>query len=489
LHFAAQGGMLGGFCKGVRAMAVSLSDKRVLVMGLGRFGGGVGVSRWLASQGARVTVNDAAPAEGLKDSIKALDGFPVEFRLGGHPEEAFVSADLIVVNPAVDRAKSPALQAALAKGVPTTTEMNLFLERCVGLTVGITGSVGKSTTTTLIYEALKAGLGQQGEHPRQDGSRVFLGGNIGRSLLMDLPEVREKDVVVLELSSFMLEETPKIGWSPRVAVVTNIFPNHLDRHGTMAEYTAAKQNILRFQKPDNVAILNADHDLVSRWAHLSKARVVKFTTRGPADKRLQLLIPGEHNQSNAAAALAVFEEVSSRVPGVDRAAAIKAIQEFPGLSHRLQLVHMRKFVSSTGRVRVVRFFNDSKATTPEASMTALQAFAPRTALFIVGGYDKHADLSAFEQLLADRAAGVITIGATGPGILEHLNGLSRDHASLRRNGAEGLNRAMEIAKKWVEELEGVEAVVLSPACASWDQFPNYEVRGETFARLSREMNP
>ena len=139
--------------------------------------------------------------------------------------------------------------------------------------------------------------------------------------------------VVLELSSFMLEETPRISWSPNVAVVTNVYPNHLDRHNTMAEYTAAKHNILKFQGAGDVAILNNDHELVNRWGHFAKGTVVKYSTRGPHGK-MALVIPGEHNQSNAAAAVAVVDAVAARVKGVDRAAAIAAIQAFPGLAHR-----------------------------------------------------------------------------------------------------------------------------------------------------------
>ena len=254
-----------------------LAGKKVLVMGLGRFGGGVGVAKWLVAQGAIVTVNDSATAEELAESIKQLEGLPVTFKLGGHALEDFLGADLVVLNPAVDKQKSEVVREALQRGVPYTTEMNLFVERCRGFTVGVTGSVGKSTTTTLIYEALRAGL-------KGTGAKVFLGGNIGKSLLLDLPEIGEGDVVLLELSSFMLEETPRVQWSPNVAVVTNVFPNHLDRHNTMAEYTAAKQNILKFQGAGDVAILNNDHELVSRWGHFAKGRVVKYSTRGPSGK-------------------------------------------------------------------------------------------------------------------------------------------------------------------------------------------------------------
>ena len=471
----------------------SLAGKKVLVMGLGRFGGGVGVARWLVSQAARVTITDTAPAAELAESVKALEDLPITFKLGGHDVGDFESADLLVINPAVDREKSEFVQAALRKGVPYTTEINLFLQRCQAKTIGITGSVGKSTTTALIYEALKAALGQTGEagvsaHPK--GPAVFLGGNIGHSLLLELPSIATNDLVVLELSSFMLEETPRIRWSPHIAVVTNIFPNHLDRHQTMASYTAAKQNILRFQGADDIAVLNNDHDLVARWAHLAHGRVIKFTTRGPAEKRLKLKMPGEHNQSNAAAALAVLDALGELPAGrMDRTAAIRAMEEFPGLAHRLQWVHTWHPAGGTSGEQV-RFYNDSKATTPDASITALEAFAPGTAIFIVGGYDKHLDLSTFETGLAERAAGVIGIGQTGRDIIAHVKQAAASPERKNRQPpiyAGTLSEAVRLARQWAAESRGaIHAIVLSPASASWDQFPNYEKRGEQFASLSAQ---
>jgi UDP-N-acetylmuramoylalanine--D-glutamate ligase len=450
----------------------SLAGKKVLVMGLGRFGGGVGVSKWLVGQEAAVTVNDASPAGELAESIKQLEGLPITFKLGGHQLEDFLAADLLVLNPAVDKKKSEVVQAALAKGVPYTTEMNLFVQRCRGFTIGITGSVGKSTTTALVYEALKAGL-------KGTDAEVFLGGNIGRSLLLDLPKIRPQDVVVLELSSFMLEETPRVRWSPNVAVVTNIFPNHLDRHNSMAEYSAAKQNILKFQGTDDVAIFNNDHELVSRWAHFARWKAAKYSTRGPRGK-LPLLIPGEHNQSNAAAAVAVLDALPMKV---NRAAAIAAIQTFPGLAHRLALVH--SFTLPGGRA--LRFYDDSKATSPDASITALQAFEPSAAIFIVGGYDKHIDLSPFETLLAERAGGVIGIGQTGEAIINHVRAAGGGVSSEQLAYAETLERALPMARQWAEANPLISAVVLSPASASWGQFANYEKRGERFIELSRSL--
>ena len=196
------------------------------------------------------------------------------------------------------------------------------------------------------------------------------------------------------------------------------------------------------------------------------------------------MIPGEHNQSNAAAAVAVVDAVAAKMGGLDRAAAIAAIQHFPGLAHRLALVHSRE-VESGGVTRVVRFYNDSKATSPDASITALQAFEPGAAVFIVGGYDKHIDLSAFEALLAERAGGVIGIGQTGEAMVKRVGDAGL--AEGRRMYAETLERALPLAMQWARETAGIIAVVLSPASASWGQFANYEKRGERFIEISRSL--
>lgn len=464
----------------------SLTNQRVLVQGLGRFGGGVGVTRWLASQGAHVTVTDIDTPENLRASLDQLAGLPVTFKLGGHDLADFTHTDLLVTNPAVDKVKSEHVQAARHAGIPITTELNLFLQRCCAFTVGITGSVGKSTTTMLTYLAIQAAIENQ-KSKIENAPVVFLGGNIGKSLLLDLPQIRPQDIVVLEISSFMLEDTPaiavggvggQVGWSPNIAVVTNLFPNHLDRHHTMAEYAAAKQNILAFQKPADVAIFNADDALVSRWAHLARGPVAKYTLRGPRDQWIPLLIPGAHNQSNAQAALAVLDRLPLHV---NIAAARQAMAEFTGLPHRLELVHTAHIDG-----RELRFYNDSKATSPDASATALDAFEPGTTIFIVGGYDKHIDLAAFETLLARRAGGVIGIGATGPAIIASVQ--AKNPAAARHvASAQTLENAVPLALQWARTLPAISAVALSPASASWGQFKNYEERGELFTRLARQL--
>lgn len=434
--------------------AGGLAGKRVTVIGLGRFGGGIGVTKWLCAQGARVTVSDKAPASDLADSIKALGGADVTLHLGGHLEEDFLKTDLLIVNPAVPR-DMDLYKAAVAAGVPRTTEINLFIERCPGRLVGITGSVGKSTTTAMIGAILERKF------------TTHVGGNIGKSLLEELGAIAGDHVVVLELSSFQLEDLPLVAVSPQIALVTNLLPNHLDRHGTMEAYGDAKKNIFRFQHKSDVLILNDSCPVTSEWASEVRGRVEFFHAAPAGDEAFELCLPGEHNQSNAQAAWTACREL-----GVDRETAAGALAGFRGLTHRLEFVVEREGV---------RYFNDSKCTTPEGAMVALGAFGLRKAVVIVGGYDKHVSFDALGAMLAGRAKAVVGIGATREQILAAVE--------ARRDGQSPvLVRAGDMASA-VEAARGLascgDVVLLSPACASYDMFRNYEQRGEMFAELAR----
>ena len=454
----------------IQQVSGNLRGKRVVVMGLGRFGGGVGVARWLSRQGANVTVTDQEPREKLQSSIAQLADFPITFQLGGHDPDILNSCDLLVVNPAVDKARSEFFQRALNKHIAMTTEINIFMQHCPAPIIGVTGSVGKSTTTAMIHLAITAALKSS-----RSGRTCWLGGNIGQSLLANLEDIKPDDFVVLELSSFMLEDLPWIRLSPHVAVVTNLAGNHLDRHGTLENYAAAKQNMLRFQHADDWAILNGDDSIVRTWADVTAARVTYYHLENKGD--IELAVPGRHNQSNARAALAVLQAVglSAHTP-----AALTALAQFPGLPHRLQLVH----TSSSG----VQWFNDSKATTPEAAITALAALEKKTFICIVGGYDKHADMTEFCRKLAHSAAAVLGIGATGPALIAGTiaAGASREYAMY----ADTLEGAVTCAKNWITKPNPgsklFNSVLLSPGCASYDQFTNYEQRGEIFTALARQ---
>lgn len=422
---------------------------RVTVVGLGRFGGGVGAARWLCEHGARVTVSDRAPAEKLGESVGALAGLDIAFHLGGHEEADFLEADLLVVSPAVPM-EMPLLAAARERGVPATTEMNLLLQRCPAPVVGITGTVGKSTTTAMTGAVLA-------------GARTtHVGGNIGRSLLPELGRIGPDDIVVLEISSFQLEWTPRIAVSPRVALVTNLMPNHLDRHGTLDAYAAAKKNIFRFQGPDDALILNAACVETRGWADEAPGRVTWFD---PAAEPFELIVPGAHNQANAQAAWAIAREL-----GVPRERAAEALRGFPGLPHRLEFVAERAGV---------RYYNDSKCTTPEGAIVALDAFPPRTAVLLVGGYDKGVSFDALGASLAQRAKAVVALGATREKILAAVRrGAGADAPAME--SADSFDAAVAAAGRLAEP---GNVVLLSPACASYDMFTNYEERGERFRGL------
>ncbi len=422
-----------------------LNGKRVTVMGLGRFGGGLGVARWLHAQGADVLVTDVATAETLAQPLARLpDG--IETRLGEHAEADFTTADLVVASPAVSKPwNNPYLNAATNAGVPITTEIGLAIDRLPDRTrvIGITGTAGKSTTSAMIARALETA-----------GQRVHLGGNIGGSLLE--ADIQPSDFVVLELSSFMLHWLGQHNWSPGTAVVTNIAPNHLDWHETFEHYEQSKRHIAAHQQDGDLLIADL-------WPELTTATRVR-----PIDDLPTLTLPGTHNRANAAMALAAVSVTLHR-HGIahDRATLAGAIATFPGLPHRLQLVATHASVS---------FFNDSKCTTPEAVALAVDALADRTPReqihLIAGGADKGVDLAPIADL-ARTIGSLHTIGTTGPRICElAANGKAAHHGTLEAAFQEAVGQASEH-----------HAVLLSPGCASWDQFTNYEERGAKFADL------
>jgi len=459
-------------------MTTEFAGKRVVVMGLGRFGGGIGVTRWLAAQGAKVLVTDRASEADLAESLASLKDLAVEYRLGGHDEADLVGCCLLVVNPAVDKRKSEFFRAAAERRIPWTSEMNLFLERCRGRIVGVTGTVGKSTTTAMIGAILRAA---EGDESWRHG-RVRVGGNIGKSLLDDLAIIAENDVVVLELSSFQLEDAAEIRRSPQIAVVTNLRENHLDRHDTLDDYAAAKANIYNFQTPEDWLVLpfeGGTERLPGDWSKRlriwrfgvdAKSRNIRWAWPGEAGSHLEgvrvdLSVPGLHNLQNAAAALAV-----ARILGVRHEVAAQTLLRFEGLPHRLEFVCERAGV---------RYYNDSKATTPEAAMTSVTAF-DHGLIVLVGGSDKGISFAEMGRVLATRAKAVVCMGATGPRIAQAIGasagGRSQPSVCIARSFEEAVRLAERMAKPG-------DVVLLSPGCASFDWFRNYEQRGEVFRNL------
>lgn len=514
-------------------MITDFRGKRVTVMGLGLFGGGIGVVRYLAGQGALVTVSDLKPSVELAAPLGEIGDLPnVVLHLGGHDERDFRDTELVVASPAVPK-ESRFLKVARDAGVPVTSEMNLFWERNRGRTICVTGSNGKSTTCAMIHTLLTGGSENSaarvanlrmpeilpsdtpnqvataaGDQPQDrpptdprcgfDGSapRVWLGGNIGKSLLPVVEQIRADDWVVLELSSFQLDDLAPLEPNPHVAVVTNFTPNHLDRHGSVEAYRTAKQNILRWQTPDRLAVLNqSDADVLS-WR--TRARKIWFGREdegrqgmfaigfdafkrralyrfGPREQVLPLgkwlSLPGVHNFQNALAAAATVLAL-----GAGPAEVEAGLTAFKGLPHRLEFV-----AEAAGR----RFYNDSKATTPEATLLALDAFRTPVVL-LAGGYDKGIDLAGLAKGIVDRRVkAVALLGQTA----ERLKELVRE-ADARGETVAKIHVTLESAFAWAaaQSTPG-DVVLLSPGCASYDWFSNYEARGEEFSRLARRWQP
>ncbi len=465
---------------------------RVLVMGLGSFGGGLGAVKFFVSRGAIVTVTDTRPAEKLVESLAELraslgerDVATIEFKLGGHADEDFRRADLIVVNPGIRRDHA-CLQIARAAGVPLTSEMNLFWQWNRAPVIAVTGSNGKSTTTALTHSILSHHVQRE-----NSGRRCWLGGNIGISLLPLVDEIRPNDVVVLELSSFQLADLERLHVSPRISVVTNFSPNHLDWHDEVSHYRWSKQTMLRWQEATDAAVLNADDGDVSSWPACGERLTFGMTDRGEAgvfaesndsecvrvrianrDERVPLRtwlkLPGRHNLANAMAASCAALRF-----GADFQDVQQGIETYQPLPHRLQFV---------GEVAGRKFFNDSLATTPESAEVALDAFTSPIVL-LAGGYDKQVDLSQMASAIARRVKAVALMGQTAARLRELIT-QSPDYRCVLSGELASFSTACEWA---VAQSEPGDVVLLSPGCASYDWFRNFADRGQQFTEFVRSL--
>ena len=440
-------------------------DKKILVMGLGRFGGGVDVVKFACSVGAQVIVTDLAKREALAKSIAQLKGLDVTYHLGSHEPADFQQADMVVVNPAVPL-DNKFVQIARKAGRRVTSQIELFFEHCPATIIGITGANGKSTTTALTANLLRSRF----------GNKVWLSGNIGNEpMLTILDKIKSDDLVVLEISSFQIEQLAQSKQAPQVAVLTNLTPNHLDRYGTFERYCAAKELIFQYQKLDEshpaVSIFNGEDKVGCEWFEKYKGQrgrlCMKFSAEDvPAGIRKVFGLPGRANLSNLAAALAVV-----RYFGVTDEQVIACLPKFKALPHRLQFV---------AEIRGVRWYNDSKATTPDSAIVALEAFD--SPIIIAGGYDKHIPFDEFGQKVAQKAKAAILIGQTAQAIAKAIQAHPQNHAQVKR--AKSLAEAVELANTLA--VRG-NVVILSPACASYDMFENYEQRGEQFIDLVAEL--
>ncbi len=450
-------------------MTPSLRGARAVVLGLGHFGGGLGAARWLARQGAQVVVTDRADAAALAGPAAALQEEDVELVLGGHAGVDFEGADLLVVNPAVPL-DAPEVERARAAGVVITSEIALLLERWPGPVIGITGSNGKSTTAAMTHALLEAA-----------GARSSLGGNVGGSLLERLDEAAEDEIAVLELSSFMLEGLAPLGLGPRVAVITNITPNHLDRHGTYQAYRAAKASILAQAR---YAVLCADDPEVALLAEGYHGQVFHFGSRGEVSVSPQgdlldrfgsvlvadadIPVPGRMNRIDLAAATLAASAALADELRVARALPA-ALQAWRPLPHRLTLL---------GAWGGVSWVDDSVSTTPESTAASVEALdAP--CVLIVGGRDKGLDPEGLIDRSRGRVRIVLTLGETAEALCRAFTQGGLQAESLGTVAA-ATERASRLARPG-------EVVLFSPGYSSHDQFCNYEERGRAFVRAVERL--
>lgn len=442
---------------------------RATVLGLARQG--TALAKFLASRGARVTVSDVKGMGVLQEQLTELAGWPISFILGGHPLE-LLDADILFVSAGVSP-DIPILMEAKRRGTRISSDTELFFELCPATIIGITGSSGKTTTTTLVGEMLQA-----------SGQKTWIGGNIGWSLINQVDKVSRDDLVVMELSSFQLEG---LRHSPHIAVILNITPNHLDRHNSMKRYIDAKSHILRHQRAGDVAILGYDNENTRRLADLTRGEVRYFSARNSVasgafvqngnlvirqDNETRIVcttsdirLPGEHNIENVLAACATAMAAGAPLDAIRWAAT-----NFTGVEHRLEKVRER---------RGIQYVNDSIATSPERTMAALRAFdAP--IILLAGGRDKNLPMDDMARLIVERARELILFGEAAPLIEEAV-------ARVRPNGSQlGIQRylTMEEAVAAAAQIaQAGDVILLSPACTSFDAFQDFVERGQRFKRI------
>src|SRR5580658_3560653 len=441
---------------------MDLRNKRVLVVGLGK--SGVASALFLRSRGARVTVSDAKPEAELRDEILLLLEHGITVETGGHGDRTFRGQDLIVVSPGVP-VDAPQLVQARHLGEPVIGEIELAAQFLSGPIAAITGSNGKTTTTSLAGEIIAAG-----------NFSTLVGGNIGTPAISFVDQAGPATWIVLEVSSFQLETI--VEFRPRLHVILNITPDHLDRHKTFANYVNAKARVFENQGADDFTVLNADDPSAAGLCDRTHAHLLWFSRKKEIERGAfvrgthiyfrdgrnerevmplaEVQLKGAHNLENVLAGVAIGSLVGCQPEQIRH-----AVRTFKAVEHRLEFV---------GRVAGVDYYNDSKATNVDATVKALESF-PANIHLILGGRDKGSDYSVLNELLRQRVKRVYTIGAAAAKIESQIRGAAEiDHAETLENA---VRRASESAAPG-------DVILLAPACASFDQFKSYEHRGRVF---------
>lgn len=455
------------------------AGQRVVILGLARQG--KALARFLCELGAEVIVSDLQPAEAMVEAQSELEDLSLTYVFGEHPLEMLNRANLLCLSGGIP-IDIPIVAAARERGVAVTNDAQLFMAACPAPVIGITGSAGKTTTTALVGAiAQRAAAGSD--------RKVWVGGNIGNPLLSDLEAMDAHDMVIMELSSFQLELMTR---SPQIAVILNITPNHLDRHKTMAAYTAAKSRILRFQKPSDTAVLGRDDTVAWSLREIAPGKLIAFgaSNRGDLDGAFvgedqiwlqwegvrQAVCPtravklrGAHNLLNVAAACA-----TAAAAGFSVEAMRAAIERFQGVEHRLQVVR---------ELGEVTWVNDSIATAPERAMAAMRSFAEPLVL-LAGGRDKDLPWGDFADLVARRVDHLILFGEAAGLILEAVTHAGDRERPFSIEVCPDLQAAVEAAARTAES---GDVVLLSPGGTSYDEFTDFVERGERFVELVEKL--
>ena len=445
----------------------SLRGKKILVMGLGV--SNRPLVRMLLRYGCDVTGCDKTPRENFDEELRELEALGCKMKVG----EGYLDglcADIVFRTPGM-HPNIPALCALRQQGAEVTSEMEVFFELCNCTILAVTGSDGKTTTTTLISEMLKA-----------SGKKVWLGGNIGTPLLPLIDQMQETDYAVVELSSFQLMDMHQ---SPHIAVVTNLAPNHLDVHKDMDEYIQAKVNLFRYQNQDDILIVNADNDITSQFVGNGTTRCFSYSGKvktgtyldgdmicrngTPVLNKKEIVIPGEHNVENYMTAILAVDGLveDETIRGVART--------FGGVEHRIEFVR---------EVNGVRFYNDSIASSPTRTIAGLKSFSQKVIL-LAGGYDKKIPYDVLGPYIVENVKAVYLCGATGPKIrqaVENAPGYTLGNPELIECAD-----LKDATLKAAADAKRGDVVLMSPASASFDQFKNFEVRGNYFKALVKEL--
>jgi UDP-N-acetylmuramoylalanine--D-glutamate ligase len=462
---------------------------RVLILGAARQG--AALARWLSGHGAIVTISDVRAEGDLVETIRALSGLEIRWALGGHPTELLDGTDVLCLSGGVPTS-IPIVQEAMLRGILLSNDTQIFMQAAPCTTIGITGSAGKTTTTALVGEMAKAVL----EHPAdgsaspagREQSRPFVGGNIGDPLLNYVDDMRAGDLAILEISSFQLEQ---MTLSPNIAAVLNITPNHLDRHASMDEYTAAKARILEFQQATDKAVLGRGD--AGAWSLRSKVKGAMYTfgldrSQAAGDgsycedsllylldhgvdipllRREQIQLRGDHNVLNVLAAFAI-----GQAAGLPLDAMLRAVEAFRGVPHRLELVRL---------LRGTRWYDDSIATTPERAAAAVRSFDEPIVL-LLGGRDKNLSWEVLAKLVCDKVDHVLLFGEAAAKIEAALKdaGAGTGHPGQRPYTIQHVPHLRDAVDKAHQVAQEGGVVLLSPGGTSFDEFTDFEERGASF---------